>query len=265
MQMKGRLVALFSLIAIVFAWPNVAQATDAEKIGIVLLHGKQDKAPYRIAQLARKLESAGYLVAMPELPWSRDRIYDASYDAAMLEIDQAVATLKQGGARRIMVGGLSLGGNATVGYAARRDNLAGIIVLAPGHFAELRGKREDISESLARAGEMVATGRGDAVASFSDVNMGKGFSVRASAKNYMSFFDPNGPSVVPVNAAAIRSPIPILWVVGSQDPGTRPSSYAFDKAPAHPKSKYIVVDAGHLETPTVAADKVLTWLQSLDQ
>lgn len=260
--MRRHLGLLFSVIALSLGIPS-----DAEegKVGIVLLHGKQDKAPYHVGSLVQELRGAGHLVATPEMSWSRNRIYDASYQDALLEIDKAVAALKKDGARKILVGGLSLGGNVAVGYASRRDNLAGIIVLAPGHFPELRGFREMSAASVARAKEMVAAGRGDSTDSFSDTNMGKNFNSRASARNYLSYFDPDGPAVVPTNAAAIRSPIPILWVVGTKDPLTRPSSYAFDKAPPHPKNKYVAVDAGHLETPTAAAEQVLTWLQSLDQ
>ena len=260
--MRKSLLLLFSVF--VFTFPTVSGAAEEGKIGIVLLHGKQDKAPYEISSLTGKLKGAGYLVVTPEMPWSRNRIYDASYEEAMQEIDKAVDALKKDGARKILVGGLSLGGNATVGYASRRDNLMGIIVLAPGHFPELQRSREAFASSVARAKQMVATGRGDTIDVFDDINMGRTFNSRATAKNYLSFFDPNGPAVVPTNAAGIRSPIPILWAVGVRDPLTRPSSYAFDKAPSHPRSKYITVDAGHLNTPTVAADQVLTWLQSLD-
>jgi cephalosporin-C deacetylase-like acetyl esterase len=99
---------------------------------------------------------------------------------------------------------------------------------------------------------------------FNDSNMGKYFTSQASVKVYLSYFDSNGPAVVPANAAAIRSPIPILWVVGSKDPLTRPSSYAFDKAPTHPKSKYLSVNAGHLDTPTVAAEQIILWIKALE-
>ncbi|MEX0878777.1 MAG: hypothetical protein WEB59_03450 [Thermoanaerobaculia bacterium] len=41
------------------------------KVGIVLLQGKQRKAPHgRVGSLAQKLKGAGYLVATSEMPWS---------------------------------------------------------------------------------------------------------------------------------------------------------------------------------------------------
>jgi pimeloyl-ACP methyl ester carboxylesterase len=260
--MRHVLRSLFSLIAFALALPAGAQD---EKVGVVLLHGKQGAPSGAVASLARKMTGAGFLVATPEMPWSRNRIYGASYEDAMAEIDEAAEGLRKKGARNIVIGGHSLGGNAAVGYASRHDRLAGLIVLAPGHFPDLWTQRDTIKSSVAHAKEMVAAGNGDSIESFADFNMGKTFYCHATAKVYLSYLDPDGPAVIPKNAAAIRSPMPILWVVGSRDPATRPSSYAFDKAPAHPKSRYLAVDAEHVEVPAVAADQVVMWLRSLDQ
>ncbi|HEX8949839.1 MAG TPA: hypothetical protein VF790_12790 [Dissulfurispiraceae bacterium] len=81
----------------------------------------------------------------------------------------------------------------------------------------------------------------------------------------MSCFDPDGPAVVPKNAAAIRAPLPILWINAGKDRLAKPSSYAFDKAPAHPKSKYISIYSGHLDAPTDSRDHVLTWIADLER
>ena len=58
------------------------------------------------------------------MPWSARRIYDATYDQAMDEIDASVEKLKKAGAKKIAVIGHSLGANAAIGYAARRKGLA---------------------------------------------------------------------------------------------------------------------------------------------
>ena len=62
----------FLLIILLFVFPLGSYGADG-KIGIVLLHGKQDRAPYKIASLANRLKDEGYLVATPEMPWSRSR------------------------------------------------------------------------------------------------------------------------------------------------------------------------------------------------
>ena len=69
---------------------------------------------------------------------------------------------------------------------------------------------------------------------------------------------------MPAMAAAFKKPGPLLWVIGTGDPLFRAgAAYAYDKAPAHPSSKYLVVQADHVSTPDVAAGEVLAWIQSL--
>ncbi len=229
--------------------------------GVVLLHGKNGMPDRFIANLAAELERAGYMVERPEMPWSRQRGFNAGYEQAMAEIDAAVARLKERGAARVAVGGHSLGGNAALGYAARRPNLWALIVLAPGHTPELNAQR--LAGSLAKAREMAAAGRGREKAGFTDVNMGKEFTLTTTPDIFLSYNDPSGPAVMPSNAAAISRPLPILWVVGERDKLTRPADYAFAKAPAHPASRYLVVPADHTEVPDTAAEAVLEWLQGL--
>jgi len=60
---------------------------------------------------------------------------------------------------------------------------------------------------------------------------------------------------VPINA-----PLPILWIVGTQDPLTRPLDYTFDETPPHEKGRYFTVNARHLETHQVAIEQILKWL-----
>jgi hypothetical protein len=84
---------------------------------------------------------------------------------------------------------------------------------------------------------------------------------------YLSWFDPNGPAVIPKNAAVIgaaASPVPLLWVVGKLDPiDRRGPQYAFDALAKNPKSKYLEVFAGHITTPVVARGQVIDWINAL--
>ena len=41
------------------------------------------------------------------------------------------------------------------------------------------------------------------------------------------------------------------------------AEYAFNRAPKHSKSKYLVVNAGHANTPDVAKAELVAWLKSL--
>jgi hypothetical protein len=80
-------------------------------------------------------------------------------------------------------------------------------------------------------------------------------------------FDPDGPAVIPKNAAAMGAaahPVPLLWVAGRLDPiDRRGPEYAFNAAAKNPKSKYIEVFAGHLTTPLAARNDVVEWINSL--
>jgi len=92
-------------------------AVAGEKIGVVLMHGKNrtasEKSP--IGKLAYALEVADFIVVAPDMPWSRSRGFDRTYAETMAEIDRAVANLKDKGATKIVVGGHSLGANAALG------------------------------------------------------------------------------------------------------------------------------------------------------
>jgi len=85
----------------------------------------------------------------------------------------------------------------------------------------------------------------------------------ASPAVYLSMFDPDGPAVIPKNAAALHG-VPLLWVVGQSDPiFARGRDYAFSRAPRNPKSRYIEVSAGHLAAPQAARSQVVEWVKSL--
>ena len=248
----------FAFLLLVLLLPWAAHAVD--RVGVVLMHGKWGSPDSHVVTLADKLESAGFLVERPLMPWSRKRDYDADYSQAMADIDKAADTLRRKGAGRIAVGGHSLGANAALGYAASRSDVAAVLALAPGHAPELFAAR--LKDSIAKARDMVAQGRGEETAGFDDINQGQGKSITPKARIYLSYFDPDGPAVMPANTAAFKQPLPLLWVIGTGDPlFQRGPDYAFAKAPPHPASQYLVVEAGHVNTPDVAADQIVAWLR----
>ena len=68
-----------------------ANASAADKIGVVVLHGKWG-SPGRsyLAGWPNFLEPRGFLVDQPEMPWSRQRTYDKGRRCVVAEIDAAV-------------------------------------------------------------------------------------------------------------------------------------------------------------------------------
>ncbi|MBI5042847.1 MAG: alpha/beta hydrolase [Nitrospirae bacterium] len=128
----------------------VSSASDA-KIGIVLLHGKGGSPKSRhLSGLVRDLEKEGFIVITPEMPYSKDREYDKSYEDTVSEIDKYVSELKKRGTSKIFVAGHSLGANAALYYAAK-TSVDGVLAIAPGHVPELQGFQSKLEGSVERA------------------------------------------------------------------------------------------------------------------
>ena len=242
-----------SLMLAVFS--GVVAPAFAQTIGIVLLHGKTGSPDTVINQLAIALQGAGYLVDTPEMCWSRRRIYDRAFLDCLTEIDSAIGRLKGRGAGRIVVAGMSQGGDAALAYGARRANLAGIIALAPAAAPERQVGLGDIAQNVAQARALVAAGRGDETASFVDRNASGPFSVRTTATIYLSYLDPLGPANMLDSVRKLHAPL--LWVAGSADPSQTGANAEFNQAPANPLNRFVMVASAHLGTPNAAREAVL--------
>ncbi|MGD9922465.1 MAG: alpha/beta hydrolase [Pseudorhodoplanes sp.] len=257
-------LGLFALLMATAAGrASLAQQGSLSGLGVVLIHGKGGTPTTMIEGLHQSLKREGALVEAPEMPWSARRIYDATFDQAMTEIDGAAERLKKAGAKKIVVMGHSLGANAAIGYAARRKNLHAVVALAPGHLPEAWALRARTQGAIAEARKMIAAGKGDVRMSFPDLAQGIPFSVRATPAVYVSMFDPDGPAVMPKNAAAMGD-VPLLWIVGIADPMIlHGKDYVYGRGARHPKSKYIVSASMHLSTPYQSRGDILAWLKGL--
>jgi pimeloyl-ACP methyl ester carboxylesterase len=252
---------LACLLWLVVAASPVA-AASLQGTGVVFLHGKGVWPSAFDGGIPSALEAEGAVVEAPEMPWSFRRMYGATFDDAMGEIDAAVASLKAKGATRIVVIGHSLGANAAIGYAARRSGVAAVVVLSPGHLPETAEMRARTADAIPEARRLMAAGDTSRHA-WPDMIQGVPTFATATAAVYLSMFDPAGPAVIPKNVAALRG-IPLLWVVGDSDPvHARGRDYAFARAAKNPKSRYVEVSAGHLTTPRAAQADVVEWLKSL--
>ena len=121
------------------AAPGFAAEQD---IGTVLLHGKWDRPPTNVLGLARQLEAEGFKLATPTMPWAGTREYDVPYDQAIAEIESAAKSLRDRGAKRIVVGGLSFGANGALAYASSGKALDAVFALSPGHAPDRGGFRK---------------------------------------------------------------------------------------------------------------------------
>ncbi|MDP6430445.1 MAG: alpha/beta hydrolase [Rhodospirillales bacterium] len=264
--MKKPLFILFVLlVACAVAWPRPAGA-GAKKTGIILLHGKDDDRKW-IKPLAEALDDAGFLIATPLMPWSRDRIYDRSYMESLAQIDWTAKAMKKLGAERIFVAGHSLGANVALGYGSRRTVPAGIILLAPAHLPSGRvfAKRTAQSRKLAR--QMVAQGKGREKREFIDFNQGRKSTVTTTADIYLSWFAPGGPANMQLNARALTPRLPVLWVAGDQDhvASVLAKRMAYGPLTMNQGTKYVEVAGRHLDTPARAAPHIVAWIKELDK
>jgi esterase/lipase len=247
-------------IALLVGTLMLSASAHSETIGVVMMHGKHG-TPSQLQQLAATVANAGFLVERPEMCWSAARIYDQTYLECFADIDAAATRLKGHGATAIVVLGMSLGGNAALGFGARRQSLKAVIALAPAHAPEFLSRRPEIAQSIAMAQAAAAAGRGDEKATFDDVDLGKIFSVSTTPAIYLSFFGPNSPAVMPDNAAHLTAPL--LMVSGNNDPTQRNAGNIFADAPFDPRSEHVPVEADHLGTPAASAAVVLSWLKML--
>lgn len=259
--MKRRAFASLALLPL-FTPPALA----AERIGVLMLHGKNPGGPAspQYAPVKAAMEKQGWLVSLPDMPWSRNRYLQGHWDGAMTEIAQHVKALQDQGATRIVLMGHSMGVPAAMSHAARGGTVHALVLLAPGHVPQgyfTAPSLSPVRDSIVTARELVAAGKGDESQRFMDINQGRQQPVITTAKNFLSYFDPESDADMGVTAPKLPPGLPVLTAVGEKDPlFTRVRAYYFDKLPAHPKTQLLEVAGGHLDTPQVALDQVLQWV-----
>jgi esterase/lipase len=262
----GLWVAAFAIVA-----PTMPAAAQ-QRIGIVLMHGKQGipmGATYgRIVvgdRLVAALHNAGYMVATPEMCWSRRRNFDQTYPDCIAEVDSAITQLKAQGATAIVVGGLSLGGNGAIAYGATHSGIIGIMAFGPADDPTRKSERPEVAASLAHARQLMAQGQGDVKTTFDDFNTGMGgiflMTVTTTPRIYLSFNDADALTHIGANVAKLS--VPILWIAGDHDPTQGSAAVIFHMAPANPLNRLVIVPSNHLGTPNAGTDAALAWLAAL--
>jgi hypothetical protein len=140
----------------------------------------------------------------------------------------------------------------------------GVIALAAGHSPESSYRRGIGREQVDQARELVAAGKGDETLTMDDLNQGQRRGMRMSATTLLSYFDPQGLGHMPFSAARFKKAVPIFYAVGTADPlYPLGPDFIYNRAPAHPYSKYLVLQADHGSTPEAAAADALAWVKGL--
>lgn len=252
------LTAFLALGLVCAATP--AQAQD--RLGVVLLHDKNVVPERHLVELARVLRNVGFEVALPEMPWSKGRGFDATFQQALVEIGLAVEELRLDGCTRVALVGHGLGANAALAFAASRPGIFAVAALAPAHDPQRH--REVFFPDVRKARSMLTLGSGGERSLFTDFNRNKDYDLSTTAEVYLSYNDPDGDAVMPKSCAALKGPLPLLWVAGLQDPLVFLGRYyAYSKAPSHPKSRYEEIPGDHDTVPRNAARLVAEWLRDL--
>lgn len=266
---RRRAMAALLLTGIGFGRP----ARAADGIGVVLLHGKNPGSPQNpgLQSLRTKLEYDGAKVRVPDMPWSARRYIDGDWGKAMDEIAANIAALKQDGAGRIVLAGHSIGAAGALSFAATRGGVDALAMLAPGHtpfyyYTYKQGPNLAVSASIDEARAMVAAGQGDMQRDFKDNNQGQALSVRLTARQYLSYFDPEGDADMGRMAGRLSPAIPVLVLLGDKDPLTRVGrSYIFDRLPANPRSTYMAVEGTHISVLQNQRDAISAWIRQAVQ
>jgi len=258
-------------------------AADPKDVGIVLMHGwglQRNPPPGRIYPhrwndpLANALRQEGFRVVQEEMPWGPNRIIDATLETAMNEIDAQIGNLKAQGASKIVVAGHSMGTPMALAYAARRDGLAGVIGLAPGHHPELQPAMypDFFPKQVAKAKAAIAAGQGDSRTTFAAAQCCVFYQdFTTTPRIYLSYFDPEGPGTMAGNAANVRMGIPVLLVFGKRDvifkllddAKQSYSDYVLSRLPPNSVHRKILLDADHVQVPGQSVREVLQWLGEL--
>ncbi len=246
---------------------SVAPARAQSDIGIILMHGKQAPAG-AFADMAAQLRAKGVKAVAPQMPWARgqwERI-SVTVEAVHAQLDGMVAQLRAQGARRIVVGGHSIGANIALSYAAQRGNVAGVVMIAPGHAPVFYYRSmPDFRAALDRAMGMVQSGQGGQPLSGPDNNQGRTFTISTTAEVYASWMSPQRLANMQAQAPRLAPRIPVLMLIGTRDPGfATAQSTIFEPAAKHAYSKYVSMQGGdHLSVLGAAGNYVAEWLQQL--
>ncbi|MDW5441255.1 alpha/beta fold hydrolase [Polaromonas sp. SM01] len=264
--MYHRLLLALGLFLVIAFGSSAVQAQP--RIGVLMLHGKNpgNNMDPNFSPMKATFERQGWLATVPDMPWSRGRYLDGHWDKAMAEVAGHVKTLREQGATRIVIVGHSMGVPAALSHAVRAGDIDALVLLAPGHSPEgyyTQSRNTVVHDSVDEARALVAAGKGDSRERFSDINQGRQQTVVTTAKDFLSYFDPQGEAEMSLTAPRVPATTAVMTVIGEKDPlFKRVKTYYVDKLPANPKNKYLEVSGGHLDTPRVASDDIITWIKT---
>jgi pimeloyl-ACP methyl ester carboxylesterase len=256
-----------AVIVACFALPAGAWAQGS--LGVIVLHGKQGFPGQNqgLSIIASNLQAAGHKVVVPAAPWGRGawESINLTVEEALAQLDGYAGQLRAQRASRIAVIGHSLGACVALAYAVERANLAGLVMLAPGHNPAGRYRTDEKArKDVDRARALVEQGKGNETMSGGDSNQGNNITMTVRAAVYWSWMNPGGLASMQAEAPRLPASTPLLVVIGEKDPFfARAQSLVYAPAAKNPYSRYVTNGAGHFETPMAGAKVVTEWVLGL--
>lgn len=237
----------------------------AGRLGVVLLHDAAG-TPQQLAKLADGLMSAGFSTSVPELCWSKLRLFDKAYPDCLKEVDAAVTDLRKQGATAIVVGGAGQGAVFAIDYGAAHTDLVGVVAIGPSADPPDSSRYPDFAASLKAAQAAVKKRQGQTPAPYVAPEPDGLVTITTTPLIYLSFHGPQSP-VATIRAIKGKGlpklKAPLLWVSGTGDPSQASTRAVFAAAPDHKLSRYLRVEADHAGTADAAATGIVAWLKSL--
>ena len=240
----------------------------AKNVIVISLHGKEKGREHDgNIDFADQLASAGYTTYTPQMPWYD---YSAPVSTAYAFLDALVKKVANDG-KKVVVTGHSQGAPYAFFYTTDHEppaQVAASVLLAPGHLVHRSFKiQEATADSVTRAKQLVAAGKGNEEQEFDDFNKGGGQdhkTVTSTAAVYLTYFDlDSSPNFLELITKARK---PILWIDGRKDRLAQRMSYAdiYETAQAHPQNKYMTIRGGHVSMWGNAAEPVIEWLAQFE-
>lgn len=257
-------VAAGMALAMAFVASAAAQGT----VGLIYMHGKQGRANTSgSGDIASKAQSAGMKVMVPSMPWGSGDWEKISVtpEQVFAIIDGYANQLRAQGAQRIVIAGQSLGANMALSYAVARQNVAGVVMAAPGHspFGSY-SRNPSIKSSIEQACQLAKAGQGNQSFTGLDENQGNSVRISTTAAVYCAWMNPRGLASMPVQAKELPANIPVMVVIGTGDPSFGfTENNIYKPAAKNPYSKYVVVDADHRNTDHAASQRIVDWIKGL--
>lgn len=258
------LAALFMLLT---TWhgTTIANTEASNAIGVVVMHGKGGMPTRHVAELEATLTNNGFLVANIEMPWSGRRDYDVTIATGEAEVQTALQNLRDKGAKKLFLAGHSQGGMFAL-YFAGRNKVDGVIAMAPGGYVDGPLTREKLGDSVAKAKQLIAEGKGTDKERFLDFEGAKGtYPIFVKPPIYLEWFDPAGAMTIETSIKKMSPDIPVLFIVPTNDhPGLlKAKQMLFDALPKNPNTKLYEPSADHLGAPSASRDEIMRWVKQI--